>query len=291
MASNSIVRISQITRSIYGSRLQTMQFLGLPYTHWANTTLNEKFDVQAGVVPANAALPRVRYFCIGNRGHRIQAGADGQPYTSPIKHSATDAALYGHLPFVLRKVTEDLSPVERARYAMRTFVMVRGVQYVAYYLRRLDFSNVVPQAMLNTKVNGVVNSEPFVPTGANLNPSPSAIPPTGVVTTDGTTVSVSAVLNMSFTENEVSEFMNAVNILFENPYYGVISEVGLVAGVDQQVQMPLPGGGTSGSYLEALGATICTFISDNYPVAFANRGFDFNLDMGASEPLYTLDNG
>lgn len=288
---NNIVRISQITRSIYGSRLQTMQFLGLPYTFWENTTLNEKFGVQAGVLPANNAVPRVRYFAIGNRGHRVESGAEGIPYMSPIKHAATDAALYGHLPFVLRKVSDDLSPTERARYAMRTFITVRGVQYVAYYLKRLDFSDVVPQAMINTKINGVVNSEPFVPTGANLNPSPSAIPPTGVVTTDGTTVSVSAVLNMSFTENDVSEFMNAVNILFENPYYGVISEVAMVAGVDQQVQMPLPNGGTSGSYLEVLGATCTTFISDNYPVAFANLGFQFNLDMGASEPLYTLDAG
>jgi len=287
----SITRVSQITRTVYGSRLQTLQYLGLPYTHWENTTLNEKFGIHAGVIPANQAVPRARYFAIGNKGHRNQAGVDGQPYTSPIKHSATDAALYGHLPFVLRRATDDLDATQRARYGLRTFVSVGGVQYVAYYLRRLVFTDVVPQALINTKKDGVTTSVPFIPDGSNLNPSAPTIPNTGVVTTDGTTVSVSTVLNMSFTENDVAEFMEAVKILYDNPYYGVISEIALVAGVDQTVPLLQPGGGSAGSYSEVLGATVTSFVSDNFPVAFANKGFDFNLDMGASEPLFVLDNG
>lgn len=287
----NISRVSKITRTVYGSRLQTMQFLGLPYTHLENTTLNEKFNIHPGVVPANAAIPRVRYYCIGNGGHRNQMGTDGQPYTSPIKHSASDAALYKHLPFVLRRPTEDLDPTTRARYGLRRLETINNQQYVAYYLRRIDMSNVVTQLMTNTKQDGITSSTPFVPTGANLNPTPQAIPPTGVVTTDGTTLSASAVLSLSFTENDVSELMEAVNILYDNPYYGVISEVGLVAGADMVVPLQQPGGTTSGTYNECVGATITTHVSDHYPVAFANRGFDFNLDLGSSEPLFVLDNG
>jgi len=95
------------------------------------------------------------------------------------------------------------------------------------------------------------------------------------------------VLDLGF----VAEFMEAVKILYDNPYYGVISEIALVAGVDQTVPLLQPGGGSAGSYSEVLGATVTSFVSDNFPVAFANKGFDFNLDMGASEPLFVLDNG
>lgn len=290
-----ITRVSKITRTVFGSRLQTMQFLGLPYAHLANSTLNEKFAIQAGVLPPNVGgsptLPRVRYYAIGNGGHRNQVGADNQPYTSPIKHAATDAALYKHLPFVLRRPSEDLDATARAKYGLRRLETINNVQYVAYYLRRLDVSNVVPRLLVNERVDGVVTSTPFVPTSANLNPVPPPIPPNGTVTTDGTTVSASAVLVLGFTENDVSEFMNAVNILFDNPYYGVISEVALVAGADLGVPLQLPGGGSGGSYQECVAATVTTHVTDYYPVAFANKGFDFNLDLGASEPLFVLDNG
>lgn len=291
MATNNIVRVSKITRTVYGSRLQTMQLLGLPYAMLANSTLNEKFDIQSGVAPANNALPRVRYYVIGNGGHRNQVGTDGHPYTSPIKHSASDAALYKHLPFAMRKPSEDFSATERAKYCLRRLETIKGVQYVVYYGRRIDMSNVVPQLMINTKIDGVVSNQPFIPTGANLNPVAPAIPATGAVSTDGTTLSASAVLQLGFTENDVAEFTNAVNILFDNAYYGVISEIGLVAGEDRQVPLQMPGGASSGTYAEVVGATITTMVSDNYPVAFANRGFEFNLDLGASEPLFVLDNG
>lgn len=32
--------------------------------------MNEKFNIQAGVIPQNGAIPRVRYFAIGEGGHR-----------------------------------------------------------------------------------------------------------------------------------------------------------------------------------------------------------------------------
>ncbi len=287
----NIVRVSKITRTVYGSRLQTMQLLGLPYTPLANSTLNEKFDIQSGVSPANGALPRVRYYVIGNGGHRNQTGSDGHPYTYPIKHSAADAALFKHLPFVIRKPSEDLDATTRAKYCLRRLETIRGVQYVVYYGRRMDMSNVVPQLLTNTKIDGVTTSSPFVPSGANLNPVAPVVPPTGVVSTDGTTLSASAVLALGMTENDVAEFLNGVNILFDNVYYGVISEIGLVAGEDRQVPLLMPGGTSSGTYTEVVGATITTHVSDNYPVTSANRGFEFNLDLGASEPLFVLDNG
>ena len=41
-----------ITRTIYGSQLQTSKLMGIPHVFAPNTTLNEKFDIQSGVYPA-----------------------------------------------------------------------------------------------------------------------------------------------------------------------------------------------------------------------------------------------
>lgn len=285
---SQITQISKITRTVYGARIQNMQYSGLPYSHVPNTTLNEKFNIHPGVVPDNNAIPHTRYFAIGNRGHENRTGADGQPYTVPRKHDPQDAALYGHLPFVLRRPSEDLLPNERMNYAMRRFETIEGQTYVAYYLKRLDLGSVSPNMLINTTVDGVTTSLPFVPTGANLNPVPGPIPPEGVVSTDGVTISSSSILELGFTERDVSEFMDAINILYENPYYGVISEIALVAGADKVVPLLNPDGSSSGQFNEVVAATVMTHVCDYYPVAFANRGFDFNLNVGAAEPLFSV---
>ena len=281
-----------ISRTIMGSRLQTMLLLGLPYSAVANTTLNEKFDVQSGVLPDNptTTIPRVRYFCIGNGGHRNATGADGTAYTTPIQHSAGDGALYNHLPFLIRPVDEDISVVERAKYAMRVVQDINGESYVAYYLKRLDFTDVSPTMMHNTVVDGVTTSVPFVPTGANLNPTAPAIPATGVTTTNGDYLSASALLNLAFTAEDVAELVNVAQVMYDNEYYAVISEIGLVAGVDKIVTADAFGGGTF-NYLEAIQAQITTHITGHYPIGYTNQGFDFGLELGATEPLIGVTTG
>lgn len=279
-----------ITRTIYGSRLQTAQMLNLPYTAVANTTLNEKFGILAGVQPDNNEVPACRYFCIGLGGHRNMMGSDNRPYVSPIQHDPSDAALYDHLPFLLREPTDDLSPTERARYALRKQILVSGVPYIAYYLRRLDLDNVQPTMMHNTVTDGVVSSVPFVPSSANLNPTPPPIPPTGVVTTDGDYLSASALVSLNFTAAEIQELVNVAELLFGNELMAVISEIGLVAGVDKTTTATAAGGGTF-NYLEAVACQIVSHITAYYSAAFANNGFDFSLELGATEPLVGITTG
>lgn len=281
-----------ITRTIYGSRLQTALLLGLPYSSVANTTLNEKFDVFAGVQPDNPAtnLPRVRYFAIGKGGHRNMTGADGQPYVAPIQHSAGDAALFSHIPFLIRPVDQDLTVGQREKYAMRVVQNVNGTPHVCYYLKRLDFTDVTSAMLYNAVNDGVTTSSPFVPTGANLNPTPPEIPSDEVVTTTGDYLSTSALLRLDFSAEDVAELVNVAKVMFDNEYYAVISEIALVAGVDKIVTVPAHGGGTF-NYLEAIAATITTHITGHYPVGYTNQGFDFGLDLGATEPLLGVTTG
>lgn len=275
----------KITRTIYGSKLQTELLLGLPYEHIANTTLNEKFDIQSGVLPNAGQMPKIGWFVIGNGGHRNQTGADGFPYSSPIQHDPADAALYNHLPFLLRLPSEDLTVLERERYGLRKQIVVNGQNYIAYYAKVLTMEDTQIQMLHNTVTDGVVSQTPFIPTGANLNPTPAPIPATGVVTTNGDYLSASAYLNLSLSREDISELVEVARIMYDNENYAVISEIGLVAGVPRIVNVPGPGGSGNISYQEAICAQITSHMTAYYSVGYTNEGFEFALELGATEAL------
>ena len=273
-----------ITRTVYGSLLQTSLLLGLPFEVAANSTLNEKFDIQSGVDLADGQIPEVGYYCIGNGGHRIVTGADGIPYTTPINHRARDAALFNHLPFVLREVDNDLSIAERARYALRRAETHNGRNYFAYYLKRIDVTNVNSEMNHTTVQDGVSETVPFVPTNDDLNPEPPEMPSTGVITTDGNYLSSSAIVPIDFTEKDVEELVNVSRVLYDNENRAVISEIGLCTGMDKTVTGSAGGSG-SFNYKEAIAVQIATHITGYYPVGFTNRGFNLQIEAGATEPM------
>lgn len=279
-----------IVRTAIGSLLQTTKLMGLPFQLVPNTTLNEKFAIQAGVAPDASMPPSMRYFCIGNGGHRNMTGTDGRPYTSPIQHSPKDFALYNHLPFLLRTPTDDLTVTERQNYALRKQIVVDGSNYIAYYLKRLVMTGISPQMTQSKVVDGDSTTTPFVPDSSNLNPVAPVIPPVGVTSTDGDYVSVSAVLSLNFSANDVAELINVANILYGNELMAVISEIGLVSGSDKVVTGS-GSGGSSFNYNECVAAQIATLITGYYAMSFTNKGFDFGVEVGATEPLFGLQDG
>ena len=279
--------MKKITRTIYGAKLQTAMFLGMPFEMDTHTTLNEYFGVEAGVEPSASVYPRARYFCIGNGAHYNATAADGFPYTGLHEHAVQDAALWKPLPFVIRELDDDLDSVTRAQYALRKEITVSGQQYVAYYLKRMDFTDVEITMLHNTVANNVTTSIPFVPSSANLNPQVPEIPNTGVITTDGTYLSVSAMLQLAFSALDVEEFINACNILFGDAVHSVISEFGIVTAVDKISTATTPDGQIN--YLEVIAAQIATHLTAHYPVVFNNEGFDYRLEIGSTESLYAVD--
>lgn len=275
----------KITRTVYGSKLQTSLLLNLPFTITKNTTLNEKFDIEAGTPTPNGIIPSLRYFTIGNGGHRVVTGADTIPYTEPLTHRATDAALFNHIPFVLREPTNDLTVTERAKYGLRREETHNGRNYFAYYLKRLNIAEEVLAEMHYTKVqDGVSTTVPFEPTTAHLNPEPPEIPNTGVNSTNGDYLSASAIVPIEFEAKDVEELVNVAKILYDNENLALISEFGLCTGVDKTVTGQ-GAGGAQFNYLEAVGVQIAMHVTAYYPVGYTNEGFDFKLQVGKTEPL------
>ena len=100
-------------RTVYGAYLQTCSLLGLDVEIKPNSTLNQKFNLYPNEEFNNGQFPTVKYVTIGNGGHTASIGVDGIPLVNPVPHSPRHGALYNHLPFIIREVTNDLTPTER----------------------------------------------------------------------------------------------------------------------------------------------------------------------------------
>lgn len=272
-----------ITRTVYGTYLQTIKNLGLPFTLIPNTTLNERFNVQAGVQPEVNQIPSMRYLAIGNLGHATVRAADGSDEAVPILHRATDAGLYGQIPFVLREVTDDLPAHQRQKYALRVQESHNGRNYFAYYLRRIDMTEVIPQLQRVEVIDGVATTVPFVPTTDNLNPTRPQINSQGVVLGSNASESASAVVRLELTQEDIREILNAHRVRTGSPRSPVISELALVSGIDKDVSGVSGGSGTF-TYTEVIAAQINVHISTYLSVGHSSQGASFTLDVGGVEP-------
>lgn len=311
-----------VVRTIYGSEVQTARNMGLAHDisgdfsalHYGGVPVlgkgalnnnlcvpNLPTSILQGMqtAPAYNALVdtnniKLQYFCIGNRGHRYIPGAPPAPaYTSPVPHRATDSGLYGWMPFLIRPYASDITGATRAKYRLRRTLLIGGNLYVAYFAKVLDFTGVLPETNLVIIDNGAPISSPFNPTSASLAPDPTLVTNSLITDNNGSYTSVAATLSIPFTAQEVTELMNAMDLVYGDSNFAIISEVALCTGVDKlcDTQYSDVSPYTSsvigaGNPTEAVGVQIATHISTHYPVVYANDGFGFNLDLGATEPLF-----
>ncbi|WP_144106750.1 hypothetical protein [Paraburkholderia sp. BCC1886] len=274
------------TRTAWGAYLQTCLLQQLPFTMMTDTTLNEKFDVLSGVAPAAGIYPAQRYYCIGNGAHGLAVGADNIPAPDELQHEATDSTLFKHLPFIMRPVTSDLTTTQQAQYALRQVETYGGIQYACYYLRRMDFTDVEAEITMNTVSAGVTTTTPYAATTSNLNPTPPAVSSDSVNVVSGDYISTASVVGLTFSAQDATELVNCATIIYGDARLAIISEIGLVSGVDQVTTVT----GSSGSYnmTEVICAQICSFIDAFYPMKYLNNGVTIDLNTGSTEPLYNL---
>jgi len=277
-----------ITRTIIGSRILAALQQGKAFTHVQYTTLNEGLGINAGVMPVDGDTPRVRYYAIGINGHINKVGSDGGHYSQARQKGPEEFGLYSQIPFVLRSPTEDLTQAERAPYALRKIIEINGEKFVAYYLKRIPISAEPVKMLQNTVVDGVTTTVPFVPTNANLHPSPKDPTSTNVISTNGTYLSTSAMMALEFGPKDVEELLQVATIMFGSEERALISEIALVAGSDRVIQITDPGQAPF-NMNEVVMAQIATHITGLWPVAFTSQGFTYDLDLGGTEPMVGMD--
>lgn len=319
----------RITRTIYGNALQTARHLGINHEIdevAGNDLLENAVDslnsIDTRFTPSAAAYNpssdvsnnHLRYIAIGNGAHKTFTGAGGVQYSAPIPHRSRDVGLYNWTPFVVRKLDpaqggadlpagDPLNPtvLTQASYRFRRILVIGGEFYAAYYLRLLDVSSAVVSRSLIQESNGSTTVSAFTPGATDLQPTAPNITDPGVIPNDGEYLKASASMSIDFTADEITEYQNAIELIYGNKLLATVSEVALCSGVDRpssnyfawpQIQN-VEGGATpesqdisaNGMY-EAVGVQANTFITSVWPLAYANDGFGFSADLGATEALF-----
>ena len=270
-------------RSIYGAYLQSCALLGFNVEIKPNSSLNQKFDLFPNEIFNSGETPTVKYLTIGNGGHTASMGVDGLPLINPVPHSPRHAALYNHLPFIIREVTEDLTPAERLMYRLRVPRTIDGVNYMCYYAKVLDLSMVEPKIELRNNTNGIITATEFTPSLADLNPVKPVIPVNGNITSTGNYLASTAKIEFVMNEAEITELLNACNIIYGSDNYAFISEIGLCSGVDRSLMGNF--GGPPSAYTEAVGVQIMNFISTAIPAYALSTSITQTIDVGSTSPL------
>lgn len=278
--------MENVQPTIYGAYLNTCQKLGIPIQFINYTTLNQKLNILSNYdYPANPN-PILQYVVVGNGGANFTQGPNGIIEPIPIQHLATDSSLYNMMPLCIRTPDNDLTASEMAQYRLRTTITISGVTYIAYYALVISLANVDVGLFNVTNSNGQSVSSQFTPSNLNLAPTPTSLTSLSVNTVTGNYVNVSALAQINITATQVTEFLNACNILYGSQYAALISEIGICTGID--VSNTVTSNGASLTYTEAVGVQINAFINALYALYYSQNGLNITYNVGVTEPLMLL---
>lgn len=278
---------NNITRTLYGAVVQDNLLLGLPQSYPEFTTINQHLNIQKDTLPGVSDRPNLGCYIWGNKGHKMITGAEGIPLNDPVKHAATDSGLFGQLPFVLRPVNNDLTAVQRTKYCLRRLEERGGVNYVGYYGRRLDKTNVKTTMYYTQVQDGEQQTDVFVPKQSNLTPTPQTTSNTGTNLLSADFVSAKARMELVLDELDVAEMLNVAKVIYGNEAYAIISEIGMCTNVDKNISVQSGDGGNF-QFAEAIGVQIAAHVATYNSLQNSNTGVKIAMNIGLTEPLYTL---
>lgn len=214
-------------RTLYGLSIQLASLLGQEYQPLPNTTLNEKFLINPDKPIPSGVYPTINYFTIGVGG---SSTIDNSGY-SYSEHTAVDAALYEHVPFVLRTLDNDLTDTERSRYRFRKVITVSDIDYVAYYLKVIPCI-ISPNSLYEVSRNNNIHKLSILDTNTNtfLNPVPIDKELALTKYDEVGYLAKSAKLEFSLPIDELIELRNVFKILYKSEK--ILTEIGVCSGMD-----------------------------------------------------------
>ena len=118
-------------QTIYSIQLMNRMLIGKPYKPLPNTTLNELFGIEERTRKSDI-YPKINLITIGYNKNTITESTTKYKLLNN-QHSATDAALFNHIPFYLRKESEiNLYPIP-PYLRLRKKLIINNETYIAYY--------------------------------------------------------------------------------------------------------------------------------------------------------------
>lgn len=280
---------SSITPHQMGGLVATCLLLNKPMLFPPNSTLNQALNVLPSVFPTPTEKPVLKYFAISNKGLYATSPAPGINTTGEIPNAYTDTGMFNYVPFVLRETAEDLPAIERAKYRIRRLEDHGGVMYAAYYLKVIDTSTTEPSLNIRTLTGGSVEPIAYNPTLADLLPTPKT--PTALVeaanVTSGQYAGNTAVLDLTLTESDVTEIINACTIIYGSPSAAVIAKIGLYSGYDRQITGSEDASGLART--EAIGCVLHCTVGTDEKLGPLRPRVPILFDAGTLEPLYNYE--
>jgi len=258
--------------TLYAKHLGLCLRLQREYQPLVNTTLNEKFDILPGQEIPAGQYPKLNYLVIGIGGAEVVTGNDYKF----SRHKPTDAALFQHIPFVIRTADNDLLPGDQAKYRLRRTENIGGTEYVCYYMKIIeDFIMRDEVYQINAGVD--FNSLTIFDTNTEniLEPTPRNISDP-VDTINNNYVAVTVKLDFILSVEELNEIENAMTIK-----YGTVSkltEIGIVSGYDFDNSGVTEIVGAVINFFVTIDLTTGIYLAQNSPVARS-------IEIGGMEPL------
>lgn len=268
-------------KTLYATDLTLHMLAGKSYKPLPNTTLNEKYTHLTEMeIPTNS-YPKLKYLVVGNGGDSF-AKEDGKYSIS--QHTPIDGALFNQIPFVIRRVNNDISDAQKANYRMRVISIINNVTYAAYYMKVLpdmDIPANVNKITTNTNSSSdTIQYSSITVFDTNeediLNPRPRYRNINFNSLTNTTRVSRLAKVLLQLTEYDLSELHNSLTTLgYTNSN---IREIGLCSGWEI----------TANGLKDVIGAQILFHIGMNIDTNIElheNKVLNKVIELGGEEPL------
>lgn len=274
-------------RTIYGAVDHVAALLGCPVpdVYQSVTTLNTELGFEPDAKTATGEKRLLRGFVMGIGAHSYTTGVDDIPLPTTKSHTARDAGLFRLIPLALREVGNDLSDSMRRRYAGRKIINIRGTDYIAYYIHRMDATSATIVTDERTIKDGRVTEQvAFTPTASDRSPTPVDNDPQVVNLLSGKVLSAYAPVVISMDSASVAELLNAAVVMYGSEDYAYVSEIGLVIGSDREVNSP-NGAGTL-LFNEIIAGNIFTHIPTMLNMRERSSGMSLTYNIGAPEALY-----
>jgi hypothetical protein len=258
-------------KTLWALDLSSHQMLGTPYKIMPNTSLNQKFDILPDAEVGDV-YPTIKYFALGVGGADIINDSS----LNHSLHKPIDAALFEHIPFVMRPVTDDLQPEDKLNYRFRTIEIFNGISYACYYLRVIDNTE-MKSGLYEIHTSDDISSLGYFDTNRTdlLNPIPRVV---DNYTTPSENTYVARVVKLLFELSvlEKQYIKDVIDIRFAGNR--ILTEIGVCSGTDVVTDI-----GT-----EAKSVQINYFIKVDIDMIeeIVNDGaFVRNIEIGGSEPL------
>lgn len=192
-----------------------------------NTTLNEKYNILPTMSVPSGLMPKLMYLGVGidGVGEGVKMGY----------HKYKHTGLYNAIPFLCRKVNNDLTTIEASKYRFRVVKNINGVDYVFYYLKYIE--SIADTVNTKTITKNAGDTSGGVPFRFNTD-DPEILSPTPDNTTDPVDLTktlyyfTECKIPISLNQEEKDEMVNAYHILTGLSDIPNIVEMCLYTGLD-----------------------------------------------------------